>query len=307
MIHSAKNATHRLWSPSHAPSVYANSGDVIEFETTEASGGQFTPSATAEAVVSLDWDQIYPLAGPIYVTDAAPGDTLEVEFLDMDSADWGWTAVIPELGLLPDDFPDAHLHTWDLTEGEFADYLGIARIPIRPFCGLVGVCPDIAEPIPVLPPGKFGGNVDCRDLTTGSKIFLPVEVPGALLSLGDSHAAQGDGEVCVSAIEASMTGAVRVTLHKELRIPGPQFLTNGPLRPMMEDQGYFATMGIGPDLMVSARDATRAMIDHMGKQYGLEPIDAYVLCSTVVDLKITEVVDTPNWIVSAYLPLSVMC
>ncbi|MGE2772563.1 acetamidase/formamidase family protein [Rhodococcus sp. 1.20] len=150
------------------------------------------------------------------------------------------------------------------------------------------------------------GNIDCRDLITGTKLYLPVKVPGALLSLGDSHATQGDGEVCGSAIEASMHGAIRVTLHKDRPITSPHFTTNGPLRPGIEDRGYYSTMGVGPDLMTATRDAARAMIEHMSKEYKLDPLDAYLLCSTVVDLKITEVVDTPNWIVSAYLPRSVI-
>ncbi|MDT7607545.1 MAG: hypothetical protein QOG96_2048 [Pseudonocardiales bacterium] len=131
-------------------------------------------------------------------------------------------------------------------------------------------------------------------------------MPGARLALGDPHAAQGDGEVCVSAIEASASGAVRVRLHRDRRIPGPQLQIPGPLRGDIDDAGYYATMGVGPDLMAAARDALRAMIDHLGSQYGVEPIDAYILSSTCVDLKITEVVDAPNWVVSAYLPVGIM-
>jgi acetamidase/formamidase len=306
MRHNAITASHRLWNPAHEPSAVVGSGEVIEFETIEASGGQFTPDSTSDTVAAADWDLIYPLTGPVHVKDADPGDTLEIEFMDMHTADWGWTAVIPGLGLLPEDFPGPHFHAWDLANGKFADFHDIVRLPIRPFCGLVGVCPDVETPTSVIPPGDFGGNIDCRDLITGTKLYLPVKVPGALLSLGDSHATQGDGEVCGSAIEASMHGAIRVTLHKDRPITSPHFTTKGPLRPGIEDRGYYSTMGVGPDLMTATRDAARAMIEHMSKEYKLDPLDAYLLCSTVVDLKITEVVDTPNWIVSAYLPRSVI-
>ena len=296
---------HRLWTRAHPPALEIADGDTISFSLTEATDGQFNPAATADAVAAFDWDRVYPLSGPIMVAGAEPGDTLEVEFLSLRNVDWGWTAVLPGLGLLSDQFPDAHLHLWDLADGAAADFLGVAQVPLRPFCGVVGVCPDTVEPRSVLPPGHFGGNIDCRDITVGSKLYLPVQVSGARLALGDPHAAQGDGELCVSAIESSLTGSARVRLHKGRTIPGPQVDIPGALRPGSES-GFYATMGVAPDLMTAARDATSAMIDHLGRVYGLAPIDAYVLCSVAVDLRITELVDAPNWIVSAYLPKAIM-
>ena len=300
--HPVPKRVHRLWSTEHEPVLEVEDGDTVSFDLTEATDGQFDPTSTVDAVAGFDWDRVYPLAGPIVVRDAEPGDVLEVEFLELGSVDWGWTAVLPGLGLLSEDFPDAHLHLWDLSGGSTANFLDVADIPIRPFCGVVGVCPDTAEPQSVLPPGHFGGNVDCRDLVVGTKLYLPVQVPGARLSLGDPHAAQGDGELCVSAIEASLSGAARIRLHKGRRIAAPQFETAGPLRTDADRAGHYATMGVAPDLMRAAQDATRSMIDHLGIRYGLAPIDAYVLCSVAVDLRITEVVDAPNWVVSAYLP-----
>ncbi|MEU0507095.1 acetamidase/formamidase family protein [Nocardia sp. NPDC005998] len=305
MIHSLTGAPHRMWTPQHPPTAEIGSGDVVEFELQEATGGQFDPTSTVAAVDTFDWDRVYPLMGPVRVHDAEPGDTLAIEFLDMRTVEWGWTAVLPGLGLLTDQFPEAHLHIWDLAGGH-AEFGDVATIPVRPFCGVVGVCPNVAEPQPVLPPGNFGGNLDCRDLTAGTTLYLPVQVPGALLSFGDPHAAQGDGELCVSAIEASMSGAARVTLHKNRAITAPQFATAGPLRPGIEDRGYYATTGVAPDLMAAARAATSAMIDHLGARYGLAPIDAYILCSVAVDLRIIEIVDAPNWVVGAYLPLALM-
>jgi len=304
--HSVPKQVHRLWSPDHEPVLEVEDGDTVSFDLTEATDGQFDPTSTVEAVAGFDWDRVYPLAGPVMVKDAEPGDVLEVEFLELRSVDWGWTAVLPGLGLLTEDFSEAHLHLWDLTAGDTANFLDVADIPIRPFCGVVGVCPDVTEPQSVLPPGHFGGNVDCKDLVVGTKLYLPVQVPGARLSLGDPHAAQGDGELCVSAIEASLSGAARIRLHKGRRIPAPQFETTGPLHTDTARAGHYATMGVAPDLMRAAQDATRAMIDHLGTHYGLAPIDAYVLCSVAVDLRITEVVDAPNWIVTAHLPKAIL-
>lgn len=172
-MHSITAPPHRLWTTAHEPALTIASGATISFDLTEASDGQFLPGTTAEAAATFDWDRVYPLLGPIMVDGAEPGDTLEIEFLDMTSLAHGWTAVLPGLSLLPDQFPDAHVHHWDLTGGRWADFLGLARVPIHPFCGVVGVCPDTVEAQSVMPPGQFGGNVDCRDLTVGTKLFLP--------------------------------------------------------------------------------------------------------------------------------------
>jgi acetamidase/formamidase len=297
---------NRLWTTAHEPVVTVNSGDVISFELQESGGGQFDDYQNGDIVPPTDFDQFYPLAGPIIVKGAEPGDVVELEPLEYVPGDWGWTSIIPGLGLLPEDFTKPYLHRWDLTAPGGADFKGIATIPVRPFCGVMGLTPDITEPLSVIPPGSFGGNIDCRDLTVGTRLFLPVQTTGARLMLGDPHAAQGDGEVCVSALEASMSGVMRVFLHKDRSIPAPQFQTAGPLRRAIEDKGYFATMGVAPDLMRASQDAVRFMIDHLGSQYGIDPIDAYLLSSVAVDLKISEVVDKPNWVVTAYLPLSIM-
>jgi acetamidase/formamidase len=305
-VHQLAGPVHRLWTTEHPPALTVADGDTVTFGVQEALAGQFDDLRTGDPLPELDWDRVYPLAGPIMVDGAQPGDVLEIEIVEVVPGDWGWTAVVPGLGLLAEDFPDAHFHRWDLTDPKGADFKGLATVPVRPFLGVIGVCPDTREALPVLPPGHFGGNLDCRDLVAASRLYLPVQVPGARLALGDPHAAQGDGEVCVSAIEASAEGAVRLRLHKDRRLPGPQLRTPGPVRSGIDDAGYYATMGVGPHLMAASRDALRAMIDHLGTEYGLDPMDAYILSSTCVDLKITEVVDAPNWVVSAYLPVGVM-
>ena len=296
---------HRLWTPAHEPVLEVADGDVIEFEAQECAAGQLDGYRNGDPVPHLDYDLLYPLVGPVLVECAEPGDAVELEVVDYRSGSWGWTSVLEDFGLLAEDFPDLHVHRWDL-DATTADFKGIATVPLRPFLGVMGATPDTAEPLSPFPPGSFGGNIDTRDITAGASVLLPVQVPGARIMIGDPHAAQGDGEVCGAAIEASLTGALRVRLHKGLTLPAPQFTTAGPLRAGIEDDGYHATMGVGPDLMRASQDAVRAMIDHLGRTYGLDPLDAYVLCSVVVDLKISEVVDQPNWVVSAYLPRSVM-
>lgn len=296
-----------LWTTQHEPTLEISSGDAISFDyLPDAAGGQFDDFRNGDAVPELDFGRLYPMLGPIMVDGAEPGDVVELELLDYAAKDWGWTAVLPGMGVLAEDFPDAHLHRWELDGGSTADFKGAARVPVRPFLGVLACTPDTVEPREVIPPGHFGGNMDIRDLTAGTKVYLPVQTPGARLMLSDPHAAQGDGEVCVSAIEAPLSGSMRVTLHKGWSIPTPQFQTAGPLRAGIEDQGYYATTGIGPDMMGAARDAVRYMVDHISGRYGLEPLDAYLLSSVAVDLKISEAVDAPNWVVSAYLPLSIM-
>jgi acetamidase/formamidase len=230
-----------------------------------------------------------------------------VEFLDLQPADWGWTAVIPGFGLLADEFPEPALKIWHL-EGDadgWAEFAPGIRVPLAPFCGEIGLAPGLSGALSTIPPYRHGGNMDTKHLTRGARLFLPVEVPGALYSMGDGHAAQGDGEVCGTAIETPMRATVRLTVRQDIHVPEPQFLTAGPLAQRTNTASYYATDGIGPDLMEATRNAIRHMIDHLQRSYGLSRPDAYMLCSVIVDLKLCEVVDAPNWVVSAFLPQSV--
>jgi acetamidase/formamidase len=296
---------HFSWDVANEPALTIASGDTIVVQTRDVSDNQITPDSTADAIVSLDWDRVYPLAGPIRVEGAEPGHTLAVEILDLHTLGWGWTAILPGLGLLPDDFRDPYLKLFDLTTGDFTLLREDIAIPIEPFLGTMGVCPAGASKQPVMPPGVFGGNMDTRQLVCGTTLFLPVQVEGALFSCGDAHAAQGDGEVCVTGIESPMHAALRFTLHEDKRIPAPQYRTTGPLTPRVDTAGFYGTTGVGPDLYVAAQDAVRAMIDHLAETYDLSREDAYVLSSLCVDLKISEVVDAGVYVVSALLPLAI--
>jgi acetamidase/formamidase len=280
-------------------------GDTVVVWTRDVSDNQIGPDSDSGAIASLDWDRVYPLAGPIAVHGAAPGDTLAIEILDIHTQGWGWSAILPGLGLLPDDFPDAYLRTFDLSRGDVTFMREDVAIPFAPFLGTMGVCPAGASAQPVMPPGRFGGNMDTRQLVRGATLYLPVEVEQALFSCGDAHAAQGDGEVCVTGLEAPMFAALRFTLEQGRSIPAPQYRTPAPLTPRVDSAPFYGTTGVGPDLYVAAQDAVRAMVDHIATTYGLEPRDAYVLCSLVVDLKISEIVDAGQYVVSALLPEAV--
>ena len=295
---------HFGWDNANEPVLRVAAGETVSFEVVDAGGGQLSRTSTVADVAALDFARVNPVTGPVYVDGAAPGDTLLVEILDFQSSGWGWTALIPGFGLLAEDFPTPFLHITRYGAGgvEFAP--GI-RLPLRPFPGTIGVAP--AEPglHSIVPPREVGGNMDIRDLTRGAKLWLPVRIRGALFSVGDTHAAQGDGEVCGTAIESPMTITLRFDVAKQAHLRRPQFELPAPPTRHVDERGYHATTGIAPDLMQAAKDSIRDMIDHLGSEYRLSPELAYALCSVAVDLRISEVVDVPNWVVSAYLPKAV--
>jgi acetamidase/formamidase len=296
---------HFTWDTGNAPVLEIASGDTVVVWTRDVSDNQIGPDSDASVIPGLDWDRVYPLAGPIAVSGAQPGDTLAVEILDIHTQGWGWTAILPGLGLLADDFPDPYLRVFDISGGDLAYIRDDIAIPLAPFFGTMGVCPAGASAQPVMPPGTFGGNMDTRQLVRGATLYLPVEVEGALFSCGDAHGCQGDGEVCVTGLEAPMYAALRFTLEQGRSIPGPQYRTPGPLTPQVDFPSFYGTTGVGGDLYVAAQDAVRAMVEHVSTTYDLGREDAYLLASLCVDLKISEIVDAGQYIVSAVLPEAV--
>lgn len=302
-IHVAREQSHLAWDKSIAPIARVASGAVVAFDMLDAAGGQITADSTVAAIDALDFSRVDQVNGPIFVEGAEPGDTLQIELLEFQPAAWGWTALIPGFGLLANEFPQPALHIWTLADG-WAEFAPGVRIPLAPFCGEVGLAPAEAGAHSTIPPYRHGGNMDTKHLTAGATLYLPVEVPGALYSMGDGHAAQGDGEVCGTAIETPMRATVRLTVRKDIRVDAPEFQTAGPLAAHTNVGPFYATDGVAPDLMEAARKAIRAMIGYLQRTYGLGREQAYMLCSVAVDLKISEIVDAPNWIVTAYLPLS---
>jgi acetamidase/formamidase len=296
--------SHYGWDNSLDPVLRIAPGESLEFEVSDASAGQLGAASTVDDVARLDFSRVNPVAGPVFVDGAEPGDVLKVTLLSFVPSGWGWTANIPGFGLLADEFKEPALHLWryDPKTLDPALFGRWGRVPLKPFTGTIGLAP--AEPglHSVVPPRRVGGNMDVRDIALGTELFLPVEVAGALFSVGDTHAAQGDGEVCGTAIESPMRVALRFDLLKREPLAFPRFRTEGPVSRHLDANGYEVTTGIGPDLMTAARDSVRSMIDLLGRQRGMPAIDAYLLCSVCGDLRISEIVDIPNWTVSFYLP-----
>src|SRR5690242_19075019 len=246
-IHVARDQWHLAWDHSIPPIARISSGDVVEFDLLDASSGQIGPDATVDNIRNLDFSRVDQVNGPIYVEGALPGDTLEIELLELRPAEWGWTALIPGFGLLADEFPEPAVKIWRLRDG-WAEFASGIQIPLEPFCGEVGLAPAAPGAFSTIPPYRHGGNLDTKHLTRGAKLYLPVEVEGALFSMGDGHAAQGDGEVCGTAIETPMQATVRLTVRRDFAVSAPQLLTAGPLAARTNTGPYYACEGIGPDL-----------------------------------------------------------
>ena len=291
---------HYKWSRSHKPALSVRPGATVTFQVNEVTSSQIDEESESEVVSRLDAEQLYPLAGPVEVEGAKAGDVLVVDVLRVKPADWGWSAIIPGLGLL-EEFDEPYLHIWDLSDGRKAPFKADIEVPIRPFCGVYGVAPKEEGYHEVMPPGPHGGNMDNRHLTAGCRLLLPIWTEGALFSLGDLHAAQGDGEVCVTAIESPGVATVRLDIIRGLHLQSPEYILRsdgrapGPL---------YGTTGISPDLWEAAKLSVRGMIRHLRREYGLTGEEAYVLCSVAADLTIHEIVDRPNWVVGTTIPLS---
>ena len=295
---------HMTWDNATPPALTVAPGEVVVFEEIDAVCGQITPDSGVEVITNLDFARVNPVAGPVYIDSAEPGDSLKVTLLDFSPSGWAWTAIVPGFGLLADDFPEAALNIWHYDKGwcEAAAMSDFARVPLKPFCGTTGVARAEPGGHSTIPPYNTGGNMDIRDLTLGVDLYLPVQVPGALFSIGDPHCAQGDGEVCGTAIESPMGVTARLDLVKGENLKFPRFETAGPVSRHLDGAGYDVTTGIGPDLMEASQNAVRGMIERLAKTKGLNAGQAYMLCSVCADLRISEIVDQPNWVVSCYMP-----
>lgn len=290
------------WDRNHAPAMSVASGDEVFVQAPECSNGQLGPSSTLHDFLAMDLGQLDPIGGPVYVEGAEPGDTLRVEILELVPGAFGWSANYPGTGLLADEFPDPWFYLWDLTAGSRAEYLDDIWVPLEPMVGVLGCTPAAPGPFPSVPPLRTGGNLDNKYIRAGTTVLLPVEVEGALLGIGDPHAAQGDGEVGGSGIEAPMDITVRVTVDKTRSIRFPELEVPARLeRPTAA--GYHATTGVAPDLRVAAQEALRGLIRWLEHTTALRGVEALELCSVAADLKISEVVNDPMYVVSAFLPL----
>jgi len=344
---------HNRFHPDIPPLVTVDEGEEVVLATRDGVDGQLGPGTTEGDMAKMEAGAIHPLTGPVFVKGARPGDVLEVEFLDIAPQPFAFTAIVPGLGFLRDVFRTPYLVHWQLRHGwATSPKLPGVRIPGAPFMGVSGVAPSAAqvrawtaredelmsrggmvfppdasgavpgrgpaatEGLRTLPPRENGGNFDVKQLTKGSKLLLPVAVEGGLFSTGDGHFAQGDGEVCVTAVEMGATCSVRFrvlkgpTANRALR--GPRFSHAGYFAPpeWASPRGFVAAMGMpiredgvneGENLTLACRNALLNMIDLL-QERGWSREQAYVLCSVAADLRISNVVDVPNYVVSALIP-----
>ena len=300
--------SHIGWNNAFPPILSIAPGETITFDSRDSSDGQITAASTAADIATLDFGRINPVCGPVFIDGAQPGDAIRITIEHFAPSGFGWTANIPGFGLLAAQFADPALHLWsyDRTLAMPAAFSPVGRVPLKPFAGTIGLAPAEAGLHSIVPPRRTGGNLDIRDLAAGTILYLPVEVTGGLFSVGDTHAAQGDGEICGTAIESAMAVSLTFDLVRKANLASPRFTTPGPVSRHLDAMGYEVTTGIGPDLMSGARDAVCRMIDLLSARHGLLPVDAYMLCSVCGDLRISEVVDLPNWVVSFYFPRLVL-
>ncbi|HZS88796.1 MAG TPA: acetamidase/formamidase family protein [Chloroflexota bacterium] len=311
------DAVHRCWDNNLLPALTVDPGDTVTFTTIDAGDGRIPPPSWAgnpgsppeRGIRPASVRSGHPLCGPVAIRGAQAGDTLAVEVLEIVPDAWGWTDFAPDFGLLADEFEGRELIYWDL-RGEKAvvrsDDPARRPMPVRlsqnPFCGVMGVAPAEPGEHSTTPPRSVGGNMDVRHLVPGSTLYLPVAVDGALFSAGDVHAAQGDGEVCGTGIECGARVTLRFGLQRSRRLSAPEYRTVEVRTPGPR----YGTTGVAPDLMEATKQAVRGMITYLHDEHGFSRAEAYLLCSVAVDLAVSEVVDAPNWIVSAVLPLEVL-
>jgi formamidase len=343
---------HNRYHPDIAPILEVAEGEEVTLETRDALDGQLSPDATVADLAKVDANLVHPLTGPVFVKGAEPGDMIEVEFLDIIPQPTAFSAIVPGLGFLRDVMTTPFIVNWKIRDGfaTAAELPGV-RIPGAPFMGISGVAPSAAklkewtdreqraldaggfvlppseagavptgrcgiEGLRTLPPRENGGNFDVKQLTKGARLLLPVFAKGALFSTGDGHFAQGDGEVCVTAVEMGATVAVRFKVHKGLAtkrtFAGPVFSHPGSFADpkYAVPQNFLGVMGMpinakgeieSENLTLAARNAVLNMITLL-QERGFSREQAYVICSVAVDLRISNVVDVPNYVVSALLP-----
>jgi acetamidase/formamidase len=311
ILQATKETVH-LGGFSHLlePVLYVESHDTIDVETYtgfyvyDQAPPEFLTPALIDICKHLPPEKKlstgpHLLTGPIYIKDAQPGDVLEVQLEAIHpSLPVGFNAIRAGWGALPKQFTQPALRFIHLDlENNCAEFpLGSnIKIPLTPFFGILGVAtPENARNS--IPPGNYGGNIDNRQLQAGSKLFLPVYVPGALFSIGDGHSAQGDGEVNVTAIETSMNGRIKLILRKNLDLKNP----------IAETPTDFITMGFAETLDDALEVALNNMINFLEAFANLSPEDAYVLCSLAVNFHITQVVNSPHKGVHGMLSKSIL-
>ncbi len=289
---------HFSWTPENVHVMEVDDSEIFKVVIPDSSMYQITENTTLSDMGNLDENRFDGAAGPIRINGAEPGDSIELEILDIETAGWGWSAIIKMLGLLKGEYDDT-LAIWDIHEKYCTtrgDFLSGIRVPKKPFLGVMGTSPGSGR-YGMIPPMSFGGNMDNPLLSRGTKLVLPVNNAGGMMSFGDLHAAQGTGEVCGTAIETSGTMTARARILKGLKTEYPAARV-----PQRNIPDSIVTMGISSDLRNASVIALRQMIALLHREKALSETESYILCSVAGNLQISEIVDEPNFVVSLALP-----
>jgi acetamidase/formamidase len=276
-----------------SPAICIDSGDTVMLQTLALYNDKLVPGLSMDELLKLrqkfavENKTGHTMTGPIYVNGAMPGDVLEIRIKKLIprpyAVNYNIPSTVAEFGTLPEDFPEGQVKDFVLDLGKmttaFSDNI---EIPLRPFLGNMAVAPKAPGQFSTAPPNEFGGNIDCKELVAGSTLYLPVFLEGALFSTGDAHAAQGDGEVSLTALETALDEVVlQFIVHKDIKLDGPR----------AETPTHWITFGFSPDLEEAAKTALRQMIHFLVSEKGLTKLDAYALCSVAADLRVTQLVD----------------
>jgi acetamidase/formamidase len=293
---------HFKWSSSNKPIAYVSSDDEITIKVPDASTMQINPHFKTEDLINLDSSKIDGAVGPIYINNAEKGDALEIELLDIKVGSWGWSAILADFGLLKNRYKET-LIIWRIKDNiatANSPTLKNIKLPIAPFLGIIGTTPESGT-FDMISPQHFGGNMDNRLLGKHAKLYLPVLKKGALLSLSDPHALQGDGEVCGTAIETNAIVSIKTRVLKQQNLKYPYVIVKNGEKPAE----LVATMGIAKNMYIASQIAVESMIS-MLRKYGVSAEEAYILCSVVGNLRISEIVDKPNFVVSFTMPKKIV-
>ncbi|MEM1419475.1 MAG: acetamidase/formamidase family protein [Pseudomonadota bacterium] len=300
---------HYHWNSTIPASATVNSGDRVIFECRDCVDGQLTPESTIEDFKQKDVSRLNPMIGPVFIEDAEPGDVVEVEFLSLEHHGWGWAALTPTLEESRDkpsfdnDIDDLdELRILKVGADECLEFFPNVRIPINPSVGIVGLAPALPGSHSPTPPRRTGGNMDNRFLRSGAKVYLPVEVAGGLLSIGDGHLCQGDGQASVYAVEAPLTVTTRIRLHKDWRIDEPRYVTAPGLRHRHDAMSFYATSSFGKDLAAGVKSVQQSMVAWLQELHDLSHPDACFLTGLTGNVVVSQTSPTSDYHVSMQLP-----
>src|SRR6266446_8423727 len=296
--------THSRWNRVLPPRLRIAPGDSLHLSCLDSSGAQVHPGMTVAEFLAIDRGRIHALSCPVFIEGAEPGDVLQIDILEVAHKGWAWSSIINGLGFLKERFNEPYLFHWQL-ERDITDSLAPAIVPLRPFCGVMGVAPAEDGEFRTRPPGIFGGNMDVRELCAGATLYLPVLNPGALFSAGDAHAAQGDGEVCINGIECPADVSLHFHLHQQQPLAGPLVESAAASKQDLESHAWIVVES-ATDITTAARGASSRMIDLLVERWGFSEVHAYLLCSVAMHLRLSQVVNEPMFTVTAALPKSVL-